>query len=187
MPKITNDFESEASILSPIRNNPEVSSRGRLQSVPPPYSMGQPQSKLPDLVLPEDDIWYVYVTHIFSTVEVCIRLLGDEYSTVYEDLITEMELHYYDASKIPQVLYPIIGRMYAAVLDNNEVHRVEVVSVKGIEVTCYFMDHGGDHVTLDLRSLREIDPKFLKLAAQAKKVRLAGLEEFAQNQTYVAI
>jgi hypothetical protein len=70
---------------------------------PPPSLAVQPQPKLPELMLPEENIWDVYVTHIFSTVEVCVRLLGDEYSMVYEDLITEMELHYYDASKIPQV------------------------------------------------------------------------------------
>jgi hypothetical protein len=53
------------------------------------------------------------------------------------------------------------------------------VSLKGIEVTCYFIDHGGEHDVLDVRALREIEPKFLGLAAQAKRVRLAGLEEYA--------
>jgi hypothetical protein len=76
----------------------------------------------------------------------------------------------------------VIGRLYAALVE-GEWHRVEVVSLKGIEVTCYFIDHGGDHDVLNLRVLREIEPKFLSLAAQAKRVRLAGLEECASCQT----
>jgi hypothetical protein len=64
------------------------------------------QSKPPELVLPEDNMWDVYVTHIFSTVEVCVRLLGDEYSSKFEDLITDMELHYYDADKVTVIGKP---------------------------------------------------------------------------------
>ncbi len=45
-------------------------------------------------------MWDVYVTHIFSSIEVCVRLLGDDYSSKFEDLITDMELHYYDADKV---------------------------------------------------------------------------------------
>lgn len=80
--------------------------------------------------------------------------------------------------QIPHVTQPVIGRLYAALVD-GEWHRVEVVSLKGIEVTCYFIDHGGEHDVLNARVLREIEPKFLSLAPQAKRVRLAGLEEFA--------
>jgi hypothetical protein len=29
------------------------------------------------------------------------RLLGDNYSSKFEDLITDMELHYYDVDKVP--------------------------------------------------------------------------------------
>ncbi len=74
----------------------------------------------------------------------------------------------------------MIGRLYAAVVE-GEWHRVEAVSVKGIEVTCYFIDHGGEQDVLDIRALREIEPKFLTLAPQAKRVRLAGLEEYANS------
>ncbi len=141
------------------------------------------QTKLPELILPEENaMWDVYVTHIFSTVEVCVRLLGEEYSTKFEDLITEMELHYYDVDKIPHVTKPVIGRIYAAVVE-GEWHRVEVISLKGIDVTCYFIDHGGEHDVLNINLLREIEPKFLTLAPQAKRVRLAGLEEYALSPT----
>jgi hypothetical protein len=140
------------------------------------------QPKLPELVLPEENDWDVYVTHIFSTVEVCVRLLGEEYSSKFEDLITEMELHYYDVNKIPHVTKPVIGRIYAAMVE-GEWHRVEAVSLKGIDVTCYFIDHGGDHDVLNINVLREIEPKFLNLAPQAKRVRLAGLEEYALSPT----
>ena len=54
---------------------------------PPPVLPGgvqgdSTQTRPPDLVLPEDNLWDVYVTHIFSTVEVCIRLLGEEHRYV---------------------------------------------------------------------------------------------------------
>jgi hypothetical protein len=32
------------------------------------------------------------------------RLLGDNYSSKFEDLITDMELHYYDVDKVPIIL-----------------------------------------------------------------------------------
>jgi hypothetical protein len=73
---------------------------------PPPSIAASPaavgsQPKLPELILPaEDSMWDVYVTHIFSSIEVCVRLLGDDYSSKFEDLITDMELHYYDADKV---------------------------------------------------------------------------------------
>lgn len=69
-----------------------------------PVQSSRSQVKPPELVLPEDSLWDVYVTHIFSTVEVCIRLLGDEYSSKFEDLITDMELHYFDSDKVSLLL-----------------------------------------------------------------------------------
>ena len=45
------------------------------------------------------------------------------------------------------------------------------------EITCYFIDHGDEEVMV-IDDLREIDSKFLKLAPQAKHVRLAGLEPY---------
>lgn len=107
MPKVPQHSDIPSSITkqtsAPGYSHSDVLSRSLPMTLPPPNYLGHSQPKLPELVLPEENIWDVYVTHIFSTVEVCIRLLGDDYSTVYEDLITEMELHYYDASKIPQV------------------------------------------------------------------------------------
>ena len=65
-----------------------------------PAQSSRSQVKPPELVLPEDSLWDIYVTHIFSTVELCVRLLGDEYSSKFEDLITDMELHYFDSDKV---------------------------------------------------------------------------------------
>lgn len=57
-------------------------------------------------------------------------------------------------------------------------HRVEVTNVHGLEVTCYFIDHG-DEDYLKVKDLRHLLPEFLDLAPQAKSVRLAGLEDLA--------
>lgn len=49
------------------------------------------------------------------------------------------------------------------------------------KITCYFIDHG-DEDLFGSEDLRELDPKFLDLAPQAKQVRLAHLEDWKDNE-----
>ena len=84
--------------------------------------------KPPCLQIPEEELWDVYVTHVHSTMNVCLRLLGDEYSTRFDDLVTNMELHYFNVDTMPSVSSPTVGKLYAAKVD-SEWHRVEITSV----------------------------------------------------------
>ena len=86
------------------------------------------QIKPPGLQIPEEELWDVYITHVHSTMNVCLRLLGDEYSTRFDDLVTNMELHYFNADTLPSVSSPTVGKLYAAKVD-SEWHRVEITSV----------------------------------------------------------
>ena len=72
-----------------------------------------------------------------------------------------------------------IGRYYAAKYE-SEWHRVEVVDVSGVYITCFFIDHG-DREIVTGESLKELDDMFLDLAPQAFPVRLVGLEAFADS------
>ena len=137
------------------------------------------QSRPADISYPTDDFWDVYITNVNSTVNVFLRLLGPEYSEKFENLATDMELHYFNEAAIPAVAKPEVGRLYAAKVD-GEWHRVEVVDVQGIYVTCFYIDHGEREV-VTVEYLKELDPKFLVLPAQAISVSLAGLEQFVDN------
>ena len=86
------------------------------------------QNKPPTLLIPEEELWDVYVTHVHSTMNVCLRLLGDDYSAKFDDLVTNMELHYFNTDTMPSVLIPTVGKLYAAKVD-GEWHRVEVTNV----------------------------------------------------------
>ena len=86
------------------------------------------QTKPPTLEVPDDELWDVYVTHVHSTMNVCLRLLGDEYSARFDDLVTNMELHYFNTDKMPSVFNPTVGKLYAAKVD-GEWHRIEVTGV----------------------------------------------------------
>ena len=93
-----------------------------------------------------------------------------------------MELKYFDNNQDSLVKEMIVtnaevGHLYAAKVDGDW-HRVEATNVHGLEVTCYFIDHGDEDV-LKMTDLRQLLPEFLELAPQAKSVRLAGLEDLA--------
>ena len=127
--------------------------------------------------------YIIFTFLIFSTVNVCLRVLGDNYSSQFDDMVTNMELKYFennqDSSQVKElsVINPEVGHLYAAKVEGDW-HRVEVINVHGLEVTCYFIDHGDEDV-LKVTDLRQLLPEFLELAPQAKSVRLAGLEDLA--------
>ena len=92
-----------------------------------------------------------------------------------------MDLHYYDKDAIPRIGQPEVGKIYAAQV-SSDWHRVKVTEVRGIDCTCWFMDHG-DEDKIPVEDLREIAPKFLDLAPQAVTVELAGLEDYDCTET----
>ena len=54
-----------------------------------------------------------------------------------------MDLHYYDKAAIPRVGQPEVGKIYAAQV-SSDWHRVKVTEVRGIDCTCWFLDHGDE-------------------------------------------
>ena len=92
-----------------------------------------------------------------------------------------MDLHYYDKQAIPRVGQPEVGKIYAAQV-SSDWHRVKVIEVRGIDCTCWFLDHG-DEDKVPVEDLREIAPKFLDLPPQAVTVQLAGLEDYDYSET----
>ena len=78
----------------------------------------------------------------------------------------------------PHYVLPLLG----------DWHRVEVTHVdpKTPKITCYFIDHG-DEDLFGPEDLRELDPKFLDLAPQAKQVRLAHLEDWNDSLRLVTL
>ena len=94
-----------------------------------------------------------------------------------------MDLHYYDKAAIPRVGQPEVGKIYAAQV-SSDWHRVKVTEVRGIDCTCWFLDHG-DEDAVPVEDLREIAPKFLELPPQAVSVQLAGLEDYSYSEALV--
>ena len=98
-----------------------------------------------------------------------------------------MELKYFESPEVPCIKQLAVsnqvaevGTLYAAKVEGDW-HRVEATNVHGLEVTCYFIDHGDEDV-LKVKDLRKLLPEFMTLAPQAKSVRLAGLEDLAGDQ-----
>ena len=135
------------------------------------------------LEYPSEDMWDIYVSYLRSAMEVNVRLIGPEYSEKLDELSGSMDLHYFDKSKIPVVKTPEIGKLYAAHV-SSDWHRVKVVEIRGIQCTCTFLDHG-DHDTIPIEDLREMEPKFLALPAQAFSIALSGLEEYEYNENVI--
>ena len=142
------------------------------------------QVQPPQLEYPTEELWDVYVTYLRSTTNVSVRLIGSEYSELFDDLSSDMDIHYYDKTAIPGVGRPEIGKLYAAHV-SSDWHRVKVVELRGIQATCVFLDHG-DQDTIPVEDLREIAPKFLELPAQAINITLSGLEDYEYNENIVS-
>ncbi|KAG8224643.1 hypothetical protein J437_LFUL003077 [Ladona fulva] len=134
------------------------------------------------LNLPEDECWNVFVSYATSTSNVWIRLIGEEYSALYDEMAADMELFYMSGGgKIAKDL--VIGHYYALQVDDCW-HRVELMELSdgSKEATCFFVDNGDDEVH-DASELRVLEPNFMKLHCQAIQSRLTGLEEFASDQS----
>jgi len=133
----------------------------------------------PPTIFPQDEIWDVFVTIVRSTKSISIRMIGPKLSEMFENLISEMELHYFDKTGQPVVASPEVGKLYAAQVASDW-HRVRVLSCVGDTCSCLFVDHG-DEDTILMEDLRELDPRFLLVPLQAIQVEMAGLTEFPHS------
>lgn len=78
------------------------------------------------LTVPSDKFWNVYITNVHSTADIWIRLIGEEYSEKYENLATDMELHYMGDVKSQCCMSSIVvGDLFVVKVDDCW-HRVEI-------------------------------------------------------------
>ena len=133
------------------------------------------------LELPENPIWDVYITNIYSD-RVCLRILGDQYSSRFDEMVVKMGEKYSDAKFLqPQEI--IVGQIYGC-RDDGEWCRVKVTKInEENNVTAYFIDHGDEEI-LKPNKLVALLPEFLELPAQAMFVKLAGLEDLVNDLTF---
>jgi len=135
----------------------------------------------PNLSIPEDNIWEVFVTVVRSTTNVNCRFIGSTYTEMYDNLISDMDLHYFDKTKTPGVTDINVGKVYAAQV-SSDWHRVKVVSTMNGSSNCYFLDHGDTDTILN-EDLRELDQKFLVIPPQVFTVEVSGLQDFGESDT----
>ncbi|XP_071440811.1 tudor domain-containing protein 7B-like [Hetaerina americana] len=138
---------------------------------------------LGQICLPMDEYWNVYVSYATSTSNIWVRLIGEEYSALYDDMAAEMEMFYMDGGPVAENLTP--GQFYALQVDKCW-HRVEVIEVVEVEdsnekasrfANCFFVDNGDDDDMIEVSKFRVLDARFTKLPCQAVQSRLTGLED----------
>nr|CAD7427066.1 unnamed protein product [Timema monikensis] len=156
--------KKQAPILQSLSSNLDEISL--LQLVPPP------------LILPDTAEWDVYITVVTPNANIYVRLLGEDYSIIYENMATDMELYYMNT--IAVVDNPIVGNYYAIKLDDCW-HRVLVQEIQEQQEGRLFFIDQGDEEWHPLSSLCHLEPKFAQIPAQAVLCRLHGLEEFIHH------
>nr|CAD7392809.1 unnamed protein product [Timema cristinae] len=132
----------------------------------------------PPLILPDTAEWDVYITVVTPNANIYVRLLGEDYSIIYENMATDMELYYMNT--IAVVDNPIVGNYYAIKLDDCW-HRVLVQEIQEQQEGRLFFIDQGDEEWHPLSSLCHLEPKFAQIPAQAVLCRLHGLEEFIHH------
>ncbi|XP_047483850.1 tudor domain-containing protein 7-like isoform X7 [Penaeus chinensis] len=141
----------------------------------------QEPSQIPPLELPNSNYWDIYVTYIQDFNNIKFRLIGDQYSNSYDDLVTDMELYYMEEKNLSPVSETIVGKVYAASYDESW-FRVQILSVNGDQVTVLFIDHG-DEEQLSISLIHNLHKNFCNLPAQNVSCALAGLEYGGKDQS----
>jgi len=137
----------------------------------------------PAITFPEDDIWEVFVTIVRSSKNISVRIIGSRFSEMFDNLISDMDLHYFDKSSELDISEPEIGKLYAAQV-SSDWHRVRILSSTMETCSCLFIDHG-DEDTILKEDLRELNPKFLLVPPQVVMVEMAGLQEYQHSDAIV--
>jgi len=137
----------------------------------------------PAITFPEDDIWEVFVTIVRSSKNISVRIIGSKFSEMFDNLISDMDLHYFDKSSELDVIEPEVGKLYAAQV-SSDWHRVQILSSTMETCSCLFIDHG-DEDTILKEDLRELNPKFLLVPPQMVMVEMAGLQEYQHSDAIV--
>ncbi|XP_045493317.1 tudor domain-containing protein 7 [Colias croceus] len=137
-------------------------------------------SDLPALQFPEDDFWNVYITVANSTLEIWLRIIGPQYSDLFEVLLADMAKYYEHSGATVDKSMIIINAWYAVNLDDGGWQRAKILDIEDETATVFLGDHGDDD-TVYLDKIKILEPQFRRLPAQAILCRLDGAEELSAS------
>ncbi|CAM1154340.1 PAK3 (predicted) [Pycnogonum litorale] len=131
----------------------------------------------PPLVLPDDNSFPVFVTHINSPKNIVFRLV--DYSSEYDDLANDMYMFYQDHQQ--PALSVEVNKVYAAKIDESWL-RVSVLAIHTAngKAQCVFLDVG-EIEYIEPSCLHILNDQFKMLPYQAIQCQLHGLDEIANN------
>ncbi|XP_015587926.1 tudor domain-containing protein 7 [Cephus cinctus] len=137
------------------------------------------------LQLPRENFWITFVTLVTGTVGIWAKLVGSDYSDKVATMASEMEQHY--AHMKPNQSHIEVDNYYA-IFEDESWHRVQCLEYDDQtgEATVLFIDLG-DEDTFHYTKLFPLDKRFCTLPAQALRLCLAGLEEFAECESIVSV
>ncbi|XP_008544772.1 tudor domain-containing protein 7A isoform X1 [Microplitis demolitor] len=139
------------------------------------------EPKMPELILPQEDLWPVYVTNLVTTDEVYGIILEDEFCSKRDVMSEKLDGFYSKVRPKPPSIK--VNRYYALKKDDSW-HRVFVEYIDN-EINCadiFFIDTG-DMESVSFNDLCALDKSFYELAPQAVRFSIAGYEELSNYET----
>ncbi|XP_071502487.1 tudor domain-containing protein 7B-like [Diadema antillarum] len=142
-------------------------------------SVPSDELSVPALVLPEDELWDVYVSYVINVMDFYCIIVGEEYSERLCLMEDEMREFYQSDYSPPLEEEPVPNGLYAAQLSDDWL-RVCVIAVED-QVACFLVDHG-DIESVPMSDLRPLDHSFYQLPFQAIPCELHNLELKAKSE-----
>ncbi|CAD6234121.1 GSCOCG00007573001-RA-CDS [Cotesia congregata] len=135
------------------------------------------QPPMPELVLPQEELWPVYITSLISTEEVYGIILDDDYCLRRDTMTDKIEVFY---SKVQPKPASVKVKRYYAVKKDDTWQRVYVdfIDTESESADVFFIDTG-DVDTVSLNDLCTLDRSFYELAPQAVRFSIAGYDELS--------
>ncbi|KAK6617757.1 hypothetical protein RUM43_013985 [Polyplax serrata] len=130
------------------------------------------------LKLPESNQWEVYITNVVTSAEIWCRLIGKDYSEVYDSMMTKIELH----PPTVKVQMPLVGEVYLVNIEESW-NRVKVLEVSPEKETAsvFLIDIGVDEV-VKLSQLFYLDKSLFSVPPQAIMLSLNELDYLAEYE-----
>lgn len=125
----------------------------------------------------QEKLWNVFVTSAFSTNDICGRLIGPEYSDALDKLLIEIEIRMMTTKERPTEIQ--LNHIYLTSISECY-HRIKVIELADGQANCICIDNG-DYEWIPLPDIYLCNPEFLKIAPQAFKLSLFGLEAFEND------
>lgn len=125
--------------------------------------------------------WNLYVTHVVSTTMVWARIIGAEYSTRWDALMSDVEVALGEAENRTAVEEAVVGSVYLVEQESCWFRvRCAEVDPEGKRSMCFYVDQGNEQ-WLANSSLVECAAKYHTVPAQAVLFSLFGLESMNEN------